>query len=108
MKVEELKLYNKYKNINNPDIELIYIGINVYNRYCFLFKNENYKLSFLPLINHGLNPDKIVKDLNLEIGFFKNGHNYFKGYDIIWFSKKDIENYFKPHLKDKINNILNR
>mgnify|MGYP006935472601 CR=1 FL=1 len=108
MKPEELKLYNKYKDINNPNRELIYVGINNENYYSFLFKNENFNTTFSYLKYFGLDPDKIVKDLNLETFINEDGNKYIKGYEWEFYVKKRIETYFKPHLKDKINNIINR
>ena len=113
MKVEELKLYNKYKDI--PDIsnkEFIYIGVDNENDYCFLHKNkyndDNIDTPFSVLKHYGLNPDKIVKDLNLETFFDEDGYKYIKEYDIIWYQKEEIEKYLKSILKDKLNNIINR
>ena len=108
MKVEKLKLYQKYKNINNPNKELIYIGNDQYNCYWFLYKNKNYSVLFSVLEFRGLDPDKIVNDLSLETFIHKNGNKYIKGYDYAFYLKKSIENYFKPNLKDKLNNIINR
>ena len=108
MKVKELKLYNKYKNINNPDKEYIYIGIGNNGFYWFLNENEDYNLLFTYLKNNGFDPDKIIKDLNLETYTNIVGIKYIKGYNIFFYSKYDIKTYFKPILKDKINNILNR
>jgi hypothetical protein len=108
MKVEDLKLYNKYKHINNSDREFIYIGFDKQNSYLFLYKDKNDNTQFSYIKYYGLNPDKIVKDLNLEIGFYKNGDKYIKGYKYIFYSKVGIESFFKPDLKDKLKNILNR
>ena len=110
MRIEQLKLYNKYKNINinNPNIEYIYIGFDKQNSYCFLYKIEDYNLSFTFLKHYGFEPDKIVKELNLEIFYNKYGDKYIKGYCYNWYKKEKIEKYLKPYLKDKINNILNR
>ena len=107
MKVEQLKLYNKYKDKDYPTIEFIYIGINKIGYYCFLYKTES-NISFLSLERCGLDPDKIVKDLNLETYTNIVGIKYIKNYSWEIYTKVSIENYFKPHLKDKINNILNR
>jgi hypothetical protein len=106
MKVEQLKLYNKYKHINNPDREFIYIGNDNDGDYWFLFKNSNH-LSFSSLKDYGFNPSQIVKDLNLEI-INRYGEKCIKGYSWEIYSKKDIEKYFKPILKDKLKNIINR
>ncbi len=106
MKAEELKLYNRYKNIIFPNIDLIYIGIDGHNWYWFLYKNDY--LSVLDLINYGFDPDKIVKDLNLETFIDKNGGKYIKGYFWVNYSKEQIESYLKPILKDKLNKIINR
>ena len=106
MKPEQLKLYNKYKNINYPTIEFIYIGITN-NHYIFLYKNEIINLSFSNLNVYGLNPDKIAKDLNLEI-VKKYGNKYITCYYLLSYSKEYIETNLKPILKDKLNNILNR
>jgi hypothetical protein len=106
MKVKELKLYNKYKNINNPNKELIYIGISN-NYYFFLYKTV-YNTSFSFLKRYGFDPDKIVNDLSLETFIHKNGNKYIKGYDYAFYLKEHIEIYFKQHLKDKLKNIINR
>ena len=108
MKVEQLKLYNKYKDIDKPDKEFIFIGIVNEDYYCFLYKYENYNSLFSRLRRYILDPDKIVKDLNLETGVYSDGNKYIKGYDWICYSKENIEIFLKPLLKDKINNILNR
>ena len=108
MKVEELKLYNKYKDINNPDIEYIYIGIDNENEYWFLYKEEKLDLPFLYLEDYGLDIDKIINDLNLEIYVNIYGDKYIKEYDYFWYKKEKIEKYLKPHLKDKLDNIINR
>ena len=110
MKPEQLKLYNKYKNINNPNnTQFIYIGIDNNNYYCFLIKDEkgNNRLSFFYLINHGFNPHKIINNLNLEI-VKKYGNKYITCYYLLSYSKEYIETNLKPILKDKLNNILNR
>mgnify|MGYP007100077850 CR=1 FL=1 len=107
MKPEQLKLYNKYKNINYPTIEFIYIGITN-NHYIFLYKNEIINLSFSNLNVYGLNPDKIAKDLNLETFIDGYGIKSIKNYSWEIYTKESIEKYFKPHLKDKLKNIINR
>jgi hypothetical protein len=108
MEVEELKLYNKYQNIDIPHIEFIFIGIDKNNYYCFLYKKKNYNLSFLYLKRYGLNPNKIVKDSNLETYVNKYGDKCIKGCDYFWYEKEKIEKYLKPILKDKLDNITNR
>ena len=108
MKVEQLKLYNKYKDIDEKNIEYIYIGVDNYGDYWFIFKNKNNNISFPRLNNYGFNPDKIVKDLNLEIDIDHYGDKYIKGYCWNRCSKQYIETSFRPFLKDKINNIINR
>jgi hypothetical protein len=105
MKVKELKLYNKYKHINIQ--EYIYIGIGNNGFYWFLYENNNYKISFSLLKCYGFDPDKITKDLNLETYVNEYGE-YIKEYSFIYYSKQQIEKYFKPILKDKLYNILNR
>ena len=107
MKPEELKLYNKYKHINDSNTEFIYIGNDNENYYWFLYKNEDHNLWFSTLNSYGFDPNQIVEELNLEI-IDINDIKYIKGY--IWniFSKKEVENYLKPNLKDKLNNIINR
>jgi hypothetical protein len=107
MKVEQLKLYNKYKEINEPDRELIYIGNGNKDYYCFLYKDENDYTYLLSLNYYGLNPDKIINDLNLEI-INEYGEKCIKGYSWFFYKKEYIEKYVKPILKDKLNNILNR
>jgi len=96
MKVEELKLYNKYKNINDSNTEYIYVGIDNENKYWFLFKNEYYNSSFIFLKHYGFDPDKIVKDLNLETFIDENGKKCIKGYSWVFYKKERIEKYFKP------------
>ena len=108
MKVEQLKLYNKYKHIDNPNIEYIYVGIDNQNKYWFLYKSKDFNLWFSTLKDYGLDPDKIVKDLNLEICFNEYGEKYIKGYYFTFCTKEEFEIYFKPILKDKLNNIINR
>ena len=108
MKVEELKLYNKYKNTERSNTEYIYIGVNNDGFYCFLYKNENSIISYSLLDYYGFDPNKIIKNLNLETGFYADGNKYITGYDLDFFTKQSVEKYFKPILKDKLNNILNR
>ena len=108
MKVEQLKLYNKYKNTSFPDIEYIYIGIDSENYYSFLIKEKNENISYAMLIAYDLNPDKIVKDLNLETFIDRYRGKHIKDYNWDIYIKQQIEKYFKPILKDKLNNILNR
>jgi hypothetical protein len=105
MKVEELKLYNKYESIFNPSKKLIYIGI--YNdKYIFLYKNT-LSISFNNLKRAGFDPEQIVKDLNLQTEVSK-GKSFIKGYFWVNYSKEQIESFFKPMLKDKLKNIINR
>ena len=109
MDINNLKLYNKYKDINLPDREFIFIGyIYNINCYCFLIENKILNTPFSSLKNNGFDPDKIVKELNLEIYFNKNGFKYIKGYYLCFFTKQSVEKHFKPLLKDKLYNILNR
>ena len=108
MKVENLKLYNKYKNINYPTIELIYVVIDNENYYTFLYKNQDFDISFSYLKDYGLDLDKIVKDLNIETFINKNGNKLIKGYDVFFYSKEYIKKYLKLILKDKLKNIINR
>jgi hypothetical protein len=108
MKVEDLKLYNKYKNINIPNRELIYIGISKDSYYYwFLFKSKNNELSIQQLNQYIFDLDKIVNDLNLET-LTKYGNKYIKGYEMCFGSKEQIEKYIKTLLKNKLNNIINR
>jgi hypothetical protein len=108
MKIEELKLYGKYKSMEFPDKELIYIGIDNANEYWFLFKEKNNSVLLSDLENYGFNPNKIINDLNLETHTNKFGFKYIKGYVDCFYSKKHAEKYLKPFLKDKLNNIINR
>ena len=108
MKVEELKLYNKYKHIDNPDIEFIFIGIDDEGDYWFLYENKNYNILFSSLEFYNFDPDKIVKDLNLEIGVYNSGEKYIKDYGWEICSKHFVETNLKPILKDKLKNIINR
>jgi hypothetical protein len=102
MKPEQLKLYHKYRNINNSDKELIYIGIDNENEYWFLYKTEKYTSSLSLLIDNGLNPDKIVTDLNLETLINRYGEKSIKGYGWYAYSKENVETSIQPILKDKI------
>jgi hypothetical protein len=102
MKAEELKLYNKYSR-KEYDEEFIYIGM-VEQDYYFLTKNNvgsnviEYKHTIISLgFNYDLIEEK-VKKLNYCI------EDLYIGYDNI----DSVERYFKPILKDKLNNILNR
>jgi hypothetical protein len=104
----ELKLYGKYKHINNPDKEFIYIGNDNDSDYWFLYKNENSIISFSSLKDYGFNPSQIIKDLNLEIIIDGSGNKYIKEYKYIFYSKQQIEINLKPLLKDKLKNIINR
>jgi hypothetical protein len=53
MKIEQLKLYQKYKNINNPNKELIFIGL--YNNIAYIFLHKNtLSISFNNLKSHQL------------------------------------------------------
>jgi hypothetical protein len=96
MKAEQLKLYNKYTHINVSNKEFIYVGIDNENKYWFLFKNEYYNSSFIFLKHYGFDPDKIVKDLNLETFIDENGKKCIKGYQLYPFKKERIETYLKP------------
>jgi hypothetical protein len=114
MKVEELKLYNIYKDIDETNdideknIEYIYIGITNDNYYWFLYKNENSIISYSLLDHYGFDPNKIIKNLNLETGFYVDGCKYITGYDLDFFTKQSVEKYLIPNLKDKLKNIINR
>jgi hypothetical protein len=110
MDINNLKLYNKYKDINNPNTEFIYIGIDNEGDYWFLYKTENANANtyFAKLKYNGLDPDKIVKELNLETFIYGDSFKFIKGYDYTYCSKEYIEINLKPLLKDKLNNILNR
>jgi len=107
MKAEQLKLYNKYKDINHPNWEIFYIGIDKFNRYTFLRKMFNDKIAFITLKYNGFDPEQIAKDLNLEIIDFY-GNNFIISYTNDFYSKEHIEKYFQPNLKDKLNKIINR
>ena len=108
MKPQDLKLYNKYKHINNSDTGYIFIGVDDENDYWFLYKDQDFDISFYYLKDYGLDPDKIVNNLNLETFIDEDGYKYIKGYNYVFYTKDYIEEFFKPILKDKINNILNR
>jgi hypothetical protein len=108
MKVKQLKLYNKYKNIDYTTIEFIYIGIDDDFEHWFLFNTEIYPILISHLKLYGFDPDKIVNDLNLETFINKDGEKCIKGYSWEIYSKEDTEKYFKPILKDKLKNIINR
>jgi hypothetical protein len=104
MKLEELKIYNRYKHINIPNEEFIYIGFNKLNNLCFFLipKNTEYGNAQINVISEALNLDvkQVLSKLN-----FKHNNYYFEEY--IWHITYDI-NKFKPILKDKLKNILNR
>ena len=108
MKPEDLKLYNKYKHINKPNKGLIYIGVDNDGDYWFLYKNKDHNSSFSYLKVYGLNPDKIVEDLNLETFIYGDGIKCIKGYEYEYYSITNIKMYLKPILKDKLKNIINR
>jgi hypothetical protein len=95
MKVKDLKLYGKYKDIRFPNREYIYIGISNRDEYWFLYKNEGDNTTSLTLIYYGFNPKQIVKNLNLETFINYNG-KYIKDYDRNYLSKEEIEKYIKP------------
>ena len=98
MKVEKLKLYNKYKYINNPNTEYTYIGIDKRDKtYIFLYEDNIY-IKLKEYCNRwGLNYNEIINNIP------KN-----KKYNREYRSKEYIEQYIKPLLKDKLNNIINR
>ena len=108
MNLNKLKLYNKYKNINFPNKELIYIGVDNENDYWFLYKYENTNAYFSTLKYNGFDTDKIAKELNLEIFIDRCDDKYFNGYYFGWYKKEYIEINLKPILKNKLNNIINR
>ena len=102
MKPEQLKLYNKYSREEYNE-EFIYIGI-VNQDYYFLTKNNvgskviKYKNTIINLgFNYGLIEEN-VKKLNYCI------EDLYIGYDNI----ESVKRYYKPILKDKLYNILNR
>ena len=100
MKIEELKLYNKYRDIDYSNREYIYIGIDERDKsYVFLIEND-YSINNLYYLcdNWGLDYNEIINNI-------PKNKNYDRKY---FYSKEEIEKYLKPILKDKINNILNR
>ena len=97
-----LNLYQKYKYLNWKT-EYIYIGEKNKNNLYFLYKDENCYTRKQFFINRNLNFDQIVKDLNLELN--KNGD--IKNYDWACFGEEQLED-FRPILKDKLKNLLNR
>ena len=46
MDINSLKPYNKYKDINKPNAEYIYIGVDKNNNYLFLYKNKFFDTPF--------------------------------------------------------------
>ena len=109
MKIKELKLYNKYYDVNEPNIELFYIGVDQRDGdFIFLYKKQNNKIHFNLLKHNNFELDKITNNLNLEIGFYKTGDKYIKDYDIFYYSEDSVEEHLKLCLKDKLNNILYR
>ena len=99
MKVEKLKLYNKYKNIDCPDIgEFIYIGIDKRDGdYIFLYEAEDY-CDIKDFSNTwGLNYNEIINNIPKNKKYNRNYH-----------SKEYVKTYIKPLLKDKLKNIINR
>ena len=108
MKPKELKLYNKYQYFDIPHIEFIFIGVDNEEYYWFIYKNENYSV-YLPMLKYnGFDPEKIVEDLNIETYVDVDGNKFIKEYDYTFYSKEVIEQYLKPILKDKLDNIINR
>jgi hypothetical protein len=95
-KVEDLKLYGKYKNPNKSSREYIFIGIDKDGDYQFLTEGGNLYVLFSHLKYYGFNPDKIVKDLNLETFINEDGEKCIKGYYYAYYSKGHVENYLKP------------
>ena len=108
MKIKELKLYYKYKNINIPNTEYIFIGIDNKNYYWFIYKNEIFDTPFSFLNNYDFDSEQIVNALNLETSFDEDGEKCIKGYEWEIYSEENVETNFKPILKDKLNNIINR
>jgi len=102
MKPEQLKIYNIYKNINFPNKEFIYIGYNKKNKdYWFLSSNYGDEYALLCVIEElDLNLKEVLSKLN-----FEHNNDFFQNH--YWLSFKDVNN-FKPLLKDKLKNILNR
>ena len=103
MKPEKFILYNKYKNINFPNKEFIYIGYNKKNKEYWFLSNNNHegRFALLRVIEElDLNLKEVLFKLNFEYNndFFQNHY---------WLSFKDVNN-FKPLLNDKLKNILNR
>ena len=102
MKPEKLKLYNKYKFINDPDRELIYVGIDKRDGdHIFLYKsNNNYENlnNFKYYCNCWgfTNYQTLIVNIN-------NIENYYHMY----FNYNNIK-YIKPCLKFKLKNIMNR
>jgi len=105
MKPEELKLFNKYKHINIPDKELIYIGIDKRDGdHIFLYKSDSinyedlngfkYHCEFWEFTNE-LYQTLIVKINNIEIYYHYYSNNY---------RLREI----KPFLRRKLKNIMNR
>jgi hypothetical protein len=100
MKVEDLKLYGKYKDISDPNRKFIYIGVDNEGFYWFLLKYESSNTSFSFLKDYGLDPDKIVKHLNLETFIDEEGREFIKGYDRYYFITGYVEKYLEPLSKN--------
>ena len=104
MKPEQLKLYNKYYDVNEPNIELTYIGIDKRDGdHIFLYKTDNGYTSLDSFKEYycgvwGLNYDEINNNFNLK-NIKMIYHGYYKPYNLY---------IIKPCLKDKLKNIVNR
>ena len=117
LEFDSLKLYKKYRfskeyinaKLSRIDHELIYIGykteMGVFYEIFFIYKEKNSNIHFPELIKNNLNPEQIVKDLNLET-IRKGKHSYIKGYKLLM--RCSTFHIVENNLKDKLNNIINR
>jgi len=108
MKPEKFILYNKYKDIDFPNKELIFVAFDKTDsrKPClFLFKDKPNNVC--DFSKHWNIDFSFLDNLNIPILGECVSYITISGYSYIWplaLSLKD----FKPLLKDKLKNILNR
>ena len=117
MKTKDLKLYNEYLVLNpNPFYfykqPAYFIGISNKKQYCFLYiiKNKNRQALFYNLSLRGFDPNKIVKELNLQefVGINNLDYQTIFEHKLFEHSEDFVKKYIFLDLKDKLNNIINR
>ena len=108
MKPEKFILYNKYKHIDYPNKELIFVAFDKTDsrKPCmFLFKDESDEVYSL---SKSWNIDfSFLEDLNIPILREDVSYITISGYSYIWPLASSLKD-FKPILKDKLKNILKR